>query len=204
MMKLVGLFLLLTLSHAFAAGPIVGVEGPFITTQDGKLVVTLKMQEASHPSGLAFGITDERKSTVSYRPNTEDGGMLLELRLDIDELEAMGIGEGEANTLPDGRLIPGIPGGALKDSRRIERTNSFLTFHSRKSFGIAVPFNWNLGATRDGHHWLVWKGKNIGMISVVTAAGDKKAYGMIFLRYAAIRGNAELMGRINRSRRARF
>lgn len=202
-MKLVGLLLFILLAPVCAAGPIVGIDGPFVSVSDGKLVVTLKMQEAGHPNGFSFGITDEKKSQVNFVPSDE-GGMLLELRLDLDELEGVSISDGKENKLPDGRAIPGIPDGALKNSLRVDHTNDFFTFHSPKSFGIAVPFNWNLGSTRDGHHWLNWKGKNIGMISVVNATQDKKAFGLIFLRFSALRGNAELMAKMNRSRKSNF
>lgn len=205
-MKSLGfLILLLTMiSQAFAAGPIPGVDGPFVNFHNGKIVVTLKMQEAVHPTGFSFALSEEKKSTVSYMPNVDEGGMMVELQLDIDELRAMETAEGENSTLADGRAIPGVPGGALKNSKRIDHGNEFYTFYSPKSFGVALPFQWNLGSTKDGHHWLNWKGKNIGMISVVNASQDKKAVGMIFLRYSAIRGNKELMERLDRSKKSRF
>ncbi len=205
-MKSLGfLTLILSLfSQSVFAGPIPGVEGPFVNFENGKIVVTLKMQEAVHPTGFSFAISEEKKSTVSYMPNIEDGGMIVELSLDIDELKNVETMEGENSTLADGRAIPGVPGGALKNSRRVDRGNDFTTFHSPKSFGVAIPFQWNLGSTRDGHHWLNWKGKNIGMISVVNASQDKKAYGMIFLRYSALRGNSELMEKLNLSKKSKF
>lgn len=198
-MKFVGLLLFLLAVPAFA-GPITGLEGPFVSIADGKLILTLKMMEATTANGFSFDINEEKKSRVSFA-SSEEGGMTLEMKLDLDDLEAYDISNGEDNTLADGRAIPGVPGGALKSSRRVDRTNDFTTFHSPKSFGIAVPFNWNLGSTRDGHHWLSWKGKNIGMISVVNASSEKKAYGMIFLRFTALRGNAELMNKLQASRK---
>jgi hypothetical protein len=205
-MKSLGIFTLFIalISHAALAGPIPGVDGPFVSVHNGKIVVTLKMQEAVHPTGFSFAVTEEKKSTVTYMPNVEEGGMMVELRLDLDDLKSMPIPEGESSTLADGRAIPGVPGGALKNSTRIDRGNGFSTFHSPKSFGVAIPFQWNLGSTRDGHHWLNWKGKNIGMISVVNASQDKKAFGMIFLRYSALRGNKELMNYLNRSKKSTY
>lgn len=198
------LFILLMTPRAFAAGPITGVDGPFVNFQDGKLVVTLKLQDAAHPTGFSVGVTDEKKSIVSFMPNESEGGMVLELQLDIDELKAVETVEGVHTKLADGRDLPGVPGGSLKNSVRKDHTQDISTFHSPKSFGVAVPFNWNLGNTRDGHHWLNWKGKNIGMLSVVNASGDKKAYGMIFLRYAALKSNKELMARLRASRKNNF
>jgi hypothetical protein len=199
-MKLFGFFFCLFLSSTVFAGPVPGVEGPFVNFHNGKLIVSLKMQEAVHPTGFSFGATESKNSVITFRPNTEDGGMVLELQMDIEDLQAFDISEGEANLLADGRSIPGIPGGALKNSKRKDWGPSHYdisTFHSPKSFGVAVPFHWNMGATRDGHHWLTWKGKNIGMFSVVNATAEKKAYGMIFLRYAALKSNAEIMTRLS-------
>ncbi len=202
-MKSLGFLLTLFLSASVFAGPVPGVEGPYVSFQDGKLVVSLKMQEAVQVTGFSFGATDTKKSVVSLQPNTEDGGMTLELRADLEDLQSVDTGEGKASLLADGRSIPGIPGGALKNSTRTDWGVSYYdisTFHSQKSIGVAVPINWNLGTTRDGHHWLNWKGKNIGMLSVVNATAEKKAYAMIFLRYAALKGNAELMKRIHQSK----
>ncbi|MFL5783461.1 MAG: hypothetical protein ACJ76H_02555 [Bacteriovoracaceae bacterium] len=194
-MKFLSLLILLMAPCAFAAGPISGVEGPFVNVHDGKLVVTLKMLDATHPTGLSFGVTEEKKSIVDYRPNLEEGGMVLELQLDIDDLKSVDTSEGKETKLADGRNIPGVPGGQVKNSVRKDHQD-FSTFHSPKSFGIAFPMAFS--HTRDGHHWLNWKGKNIGMISVVNASADKKAYGMIFLRYSALKKNRELMARLKK------
>ncbi|MES2526260.1 MAG: hypothetical protein V4598_04210 [Bdellovibrionota bacterium] len=202
-MKSLGFLLSIFLSSAVFAGPVPGVDGPFVSFQNGKLVVSLKMQEAVHATGFSFGATESKKSVISFQPNTEDGGMTLELQVDLEDMKSVDISEGEESKLSDGRSIPGIPGGALKNSKRTDWGPSYYdisTFHSPKSFGVAIPFHWNLGTTRDGHHWLAWKGKNIGMLSVVNAVGEKKAYGMIFLRYSALTGNAELMKRIQQSK----
>ncbi len=191
-------FLLITCS-AIAAGPVPGVEGPFVNFQNGKLVVTMKLPHAEHPTGFSFGVTEAKKSVVSYLPNQEEGGMNLELLLDLDDLASVETSEGIDSKLLDGRDIPGVPGGALKNSSRKDWGPQYAdisTYHSPKSFGISLPFNWSLGSTRDGHHWLNWKGKNIGMLSVVNIAGEKKAQGMIFLRYAALKGNPEIMKRL--------
>ena len=199
-MKLLSFFILMSVSSAFAAGPIPGVDGPFVNVKDGKLVLTLKMQEALRPDGMTFSITEEKKSIVTFLPNTDDSGMSLELKLDIADLEEAETGDSETK-LVDGRSIPGIPGGALKNSKRRDWPHDVSTFHSPKSFGIAIPFNWDLGTTKDGHHWLNWKGKNIGMLSVVNATQDKKAYGMIFIRFAAIKKHEELMKKITASKK---
>ncbi len=202
-MKLFGFLLCLFLTSRVLAGPVPGVEGPFVNFQNGKLLVTLKMQEAANPTGFSFSATDSKNSVITLQPDTENGGMTLELRLDIDDLQNVDVGDGQANLLVDGRSIPGIPGGSLKDSKRIDWGNRYFdisTFLSRKSFGIAIPFHWNLGEMKDGHHWLAWKGKNIGMFSVVNAVAEKKAYGIIFLRHAALRGNPEMMKKIQQSK----
>lgn len=202
-MKLVGFLFALFVSQAWAAAPLSGVEGPFVSFQDGKLKMTLKLQDAVHSAPHSFTMTEEKKSSVKFAPNIEDGGMLLELQLNLDELRAMETGETDL-PLADGRPIPGVPGGSLKNALRLDRGHDFSTFHSPKSFGVVFPFNLNPGSLRDGHHWLNWKGKNIGMLSVVSGSADKKGYGMIFLRYAALFGNAELMKEIKRTQKSGF
>lgn len=195
------LFLCLSLS-AMAAGPIPGVEGPFVSFQNGKLLVSMKLPHAEHPTGFSFGVTEEKKSIVSFVPNADEGGMNLEMILDLDDLSSVETSEGQNSKLQDGRDIPGVPGGALKNSTRKDWGNRYAdisTFHSPKSFGVSLPFSWSLGALKDSHHWLHWKGKNIGMISVVNVAGEKKAQGIIFLRYSALRGNPEIMKRLSKN-----
>ncbi len=204
-MKLLSFLLYLCASQLVFAGPIPGLEGPYVTFNDGKIVLTMKMQDASHPSGFSFPAIEGGKSTITFRPNDEEGGMNFEVQLDLEELQYE---DSELpQTLSDGRSIPGIPGGAVKNAKRIDKGSGHYdisTFHSPKSFGVAIPFLWNVGNTRDGHHWLTWKGKNIGMLSFVNAAGDKKPFGMIFLRYSALKGNPELMASLKQSRKSNF
>lgn len=191
-MKLFALLSLLTAQLAFATAPIPGLEGPQVSVQKGKLVLTLRMPEASPTLLHSFHLTEEKGSTVTTRAMNE-GGSLLEMKLDIDELGAMGTSSGSHHTLPDGRAIPGVPGGAVKDSLIFDRGQGFVTFHTAKSFGVALPLNWDLGTTGKSHHWLNWQGKNIGMLSFTPGSHGKKPYAFVFIRFAGVRGNAPLM-----------
>ena len=88
-----------------------GVKGPVFNLLDGKVMVTVKLLRANLNVGARVPIPKTKASSFEVSPNLEDGGTLVVFSLDIEDLKDMNIGVGDGNTLPDGRAIPGIPGG---------------------------------------------------------------------------------------------
>ena len=160
-----------------------GVKGPVFNLLDGKVMVTVKLLRANLNVGARVPIPKTKASSFEVSPNLEDGGTLVVFSLDIEDLKDMNIGVGDGNTLPDGRAIPGIPGGTLTDSLRVDTELLDMSFYFHKSlFGFYIPLGWNTNGF--GGYWnVVINDKNIGLLGAVSSNDQGHGAGFIlFLR----------------------
>ena len=160
-----------------------GVKGPLFNLLDGKVMVTVKLLKANLNVGAKVPIPKTKASYFEVSPNLEDGGTLLVFFLDIEDLKNMNIGIGDGNTLPDGRPIPGIPGGILTGSLRADTELLDMSFYFHKSlFGFYIPLGWNTNGF--GGYWnVVINQKNIGLLGAVSSDDQGRGAGFIlFLR----------------------
>ena len=160
-----------------------GVKGPQFNLMDGKVMVTVKLLRANLNIGAKVPIPKTKESYFEVAPNLEDGGTMVVFYLDVDDLKNMNIGIGDGNTLPDGRPIPGIPGGTLEGSLRADTELLDMSFYFHKSlFGFYIPLGWDTHGIA-GYWNVVINQKNIGMLGAV--ASDDQGHGagiMLFLR----------------------
>lgn len=183
--------LLLTLALALATScgkevklpEIPGVKGPQFNLMNGKVLVTVKLLRANLEMGAKVPIPKTKSSFFELSPNLIDGGTLAVFHLDVEDLKDMNIGIGDGNTLPDGRAIPGIPGGTLENSMRADTELLDMSFYFHKSlFGFYIPLGWNTNGL--GGYWpVVINGKDVGLLGAVSS--DNQGHGagiMLFLR----------------------
>lgn len=158
-----------------------GVKGPLFNLLDGKVMVTVKLLRANLNVGARVPIPKTKASSFEVSPNLEDGGTLVVFSLDIEDLKDMNIGVGDGNTLPDGRAIPGIPGGTLTDSLRVDTELLDMSFYFHKSiFGFYIPLGWNTNGF--GGYWnVVINDKNIGLLGAVSS--DDQGHGAGFILF---------------------
>ena len=158
-----------------------GVKGPLFNLLDGKVMITVKLLKANLNVGAKVPIPKTRASFFEVSPNLEDGGTLLVFFLDLEDLKNMNIGIGDGNTLPDGRPIPGIPGGTLTGSLRADTELLDMSFYFHKSlFGFYIPLGWNTNGF--GGYWnVVINQKNIGLLGAVSS--DDQGHGAGFILF---------------------
>lgn len=161
-----------------------GVKGPMLNLVDGKILMTIKFLNQNWDTGFKTPIPETRNSSVELAPNVEDGGMMLVFHLDVEDLRAINIGVGDGNYLPDGRPVPGIPGGRLENSLRIDTPWKGISFfYHKKLFGMWIPFGFET-ASISGYWNFHFNNKNIGMLGLVgnDPVNGHKAGGIVFLR----------------------
>lgn len=168
-----------------------GIEGPIFNIVDGKIIVEIKFLNLNVNGGISMVIPETRESTLGLVPNVLDGGMLLSMVIATKDLEDLDVGAGEGNVLPDGRPIPGIPGGELQDSIRIDtRIDKYdVSFYFNKQlFGLWMPFGFET-AQISAYYNVIIKNRNFGLLSLVgnEVANDRKAGGLLFLRLSALK-----------------
>jgi len=160
-----------------------GVKGPAFNVTDGKVMISVKLLKANLNVGAKVPIPKTKESYFEVSPNVVDGGTIVVLYLDIQDLKDINIGIGDANTLPDGRPIPGIPGGTLSDSLRADTELLDMSFYlHQKLFGFFIPLGWDTNGF--GGYWnVVINKKNIGMLGAVSSDNHGHGAGFIlFLR----------------------
>ncbi len=165
-----------------------GIKGPIINMLNGQVIVTINMLNLNIDAGIKAPIPDTRNSFAELAPNVLDGGMSFSMYLDVEDLKSINVGVGDGNTLPDGRPLPGIPGGTLQTSLRVDtkigKQDISWYFH-KDLFGVWLPFGFET-AQISGYWNIMINNKNLGFLGVVgneTATG-KKAGGVVLLRLA--------------------
>ncbi len=180
-----------------------GVKGPIFNVVDGKAVITMKFLNLNIDAGIKGPIPETQQSQIEFAPNIIDGGMMLSLYLDTDDLEDLDIGVGDANTLPDGRPVPGIPGGRLEDSLRLDtrydKWDVSFFFH-KTLFGIWMPFGFETAGI-SGYWRINMNGKNVGFLGIVGNDNEDRKAGAVVMVYLNNLKNRQFRRLIEHSKR---
>lgn len=160
-----------------------GVKGPIFNVVDGQILMTVKLLNMQMEAGLKAPIPKTKNSFLEVAPNALDGGMMLVLYMDVEDLKAVSVGVGDGNTLPDGRPLPGIPGGRLENSLRIDTPWHDISFYyHQKLFGLWIPVGFETAGI-SGYWNISMNSKNVGFLGIVgnDEARNLKAGGVILL-----------------------
>lgn len=179
-----------------------GVQGPIFNIVDGQILLTFKFLNVQADGGLKAPIPETRNSYLEFGPNTIDGGMILQLYLDAEDLTSLDIGLGDGNTLPDGRAVPGIPGGRLENSLRIDTQWKNISFYyHKKLFGLWIPFGFETSGI-SGYWNMFFNEKNVGFMGIVgnDPVRGHKAGGIVLLHIENLK-NKQLNKLLEKSRR---
>lgn len=161
-----------------------GVKGPELNLLDGQILLTFKFLNVQAEAGFKAPIPKTENSYLEMGPNVMDGGMILQMYIDPADLANLDIGIGDGNTLPDGRAVPGIPGGRLENSLRIDTPWEDISFYYHKSlFGLWMPFGFETAGI-SGYWNMYMNDKNVGFLGIVgnDPVRGYKAGGIFLLR----------------------
>jgi hypothetical protein len=179
-----------------------GVQGPIFNVLDGQVVLTFKFLNMQLEAGLKLPIPKTNNSFMELSPNIIDGGMMLQVFMDVEDLKEVSIGVGDGNLLPDGRPLPGIPGGKLENSMRID-TNFYDVsfFYHQKIFGFWIPVGFETAGI-SGYWNINVNQKRIGLLGLVGDDPNRgyTAGGIVLLNLEALR-DKDLKKLIDLSRR---
>lgn len=167
-----------------------GVEGPAINFLDGKLILSLKLLLVEIQMGGSMIIPKTKDSRVELVPNIVDGGTLLQITLDPADIKGVRVAT-DPHALPDGRAIPGIPGGELP-SLRIDTDWLNTSYYFAKTlFGVYLPVKVNTQGFGGTVQFNI-NGKMGGNFSVISSdAQGRNAALMLFLRKNAMESLTE-------------
>lgn len=166
-----------------------GVNGPLFNVKDGRIVVAFEFLNMQVDAGIGGPIPKTKNSNFAFMPNALNGGMIFQMELDVEDLKSIAIGVGDGNYLPDGRPVPGIPGGKLENSLRIDTAWHDISFYYHKTlFGVWIPVGFETAGISG--YWNIAKdGKRIGFLGLVgnDEVRDLKAGGIMLLNLDALK-----------------
>lgn len=179
-----------------------GVKGPLFNVVDGQILMTFKLLNMQVDAGLKVPIPKTQRSFLEFAPNVLDGGMLLQVYMDVEDLRSISIGVGDGNYLPDGRALPGVPGGKLENSIRIDTDWKDISFYYHKQlFGLWIPVGFETAGI-SGYWNINMKEKRVGFIGIVgnDEVRGYKAGAVVLLNLEALK-DKQLNRLINLSKR---
>ena len=166
-----------------------GVKGPLFNVVDGQVLMTFKLLNMQVDAGLKVPIPKTKHSFLEFSPNMIDGGMMLQVYMDVEDLKSISIGVGDGNYLPDGRPLPGIPGGKLENSLRIDTEWHDISFYYHKQlFGLWIPVGFETAGI-SGYWNINMKEKRVGFLGLVgnDEVRDYKAGAVVLLHLDALK-----------------
>jgi hypothetical protein len=144
-----------------------GVKGPMFNVVDGQVLMTFKLLNMQVDAGLKVPIPKTKHSFLEFAPNAIDGGMMLQVYMDVEDLKSISIGVGDGNYLPDGRALPGVPGGRLENSLRIDTQWHDISFYYHKElFGLWIPVGFETAGI-SGYWNINMNQKRVGFLGLV-------------------------------------
>lgn len=144
-----------------------GVQGPNFNVVDGQVLMTFKFLNMQVDAGLKAPIPKTKHSFIEFAPNMVDGGMMLQVYMDVEDLKSISIGVGDGNYLPDGRALPGVPGGRLENSLRIDTEWHDISFYYHKElFGLWIPVGFETAGI-SGYWNINMNQKRVGFLGLV-------------------------------------
>ncbi len=166
-----------------------GVQGPNFNVVDGQVLMTFKFLNMQVDAGLKAPIPKTKHSFIEFSPNMIDGGMMLQVYMDVEDLKSISIGVGDGNYLPDGRALPGVPGGRLENSLRIDTDWHDISFYYHKElFGLWIPVGFETAGI-SGYWNINMNQKRVGFLGLVgnDEVRGYKAGGVVLLNLSALK-----------------
>ncbi|MFY7993337.1 MAG: hypothetical protein ACOVP4_08615 [Bacteriovoracaceae bacterium] len=181
-----------------------GVQGPLFNVVDGKVMITFNFLTLNSNFGGRIPLPKTKNSFVEITPNIIDGGTTAQFLLDVEDLRSAGLGSQDPTTLPDGRPLPGIPGGTLPAIavNVHEILDSTLYFNSNL-FGLFIPINKLNTQGLSAYYKVVIKGQDAGLLGIVSSDENGENAGFtLFLKLDTLR-NKDFKKIINLSKKNR-
>jgi hypothetical protein len=189
-----------------------GLNGPKVNIQDGKVVLSLELENISMDLGLTLPISKKMKnSSVSIMPAMHDdgtmGGTLIRASFDLRDVESDHFKVVPSQTLPDGRAFPYMVSGTLPSlAFNIPKAKNATFYVSKKVFGIFLPLKISKDLVGSIHYRIKINGKYYGAVSLIRPDVNGEGAGVLaLLTLDEIRSNPGLkklmrMSKKNKSR----
>jgi len=183
-----------------------GVDGPKLNIVDGKILLSVGLENVSLPGGISLpaSLIDKKlkNSSITVGPRFE-GGSLIQIAFDLKDVESDDFQVVPAQTLPDGREFPFIMGGELPAlAFHIPKAFNMTFYASKRAFGFFLPVKLPNEFTLGGTVALKVNGKQFGVFTVMGNNADGEGSGLVLmLTLENIRNNPDVKSLIKFSKK---
>lgn len=175
------LFMLTSCLNQGETPKIPGIDGPKLNIIDGKILLSVGLENIDLPAGVTLPIPKLKHSSMTLSPRFE-GGSLIQVAFDLRDVESDEFKVVPSQTLPDGRPFPFLVGGELPAlAFNIPKAFDSTFYASNKAFGFFVPVKFPAGVNFNIPIRLKVNGKNFGIFSAIGNGPDGSGSGFILL-----------------------
>ena len=184
-----------------------GVDGPKINVVNGKIVVSVRLENLEIPAGLNLPISSKLEgATVGINPAIIEGGTLMQATFDTASLDNDIFNVVPANVMPNGEPFPFLTGGELPSyAFHVPKALDMTFYVSKKVFGFFLPIKLDDNITFDVPFRLKIGGQNVGIISAIGNNAEGAGSGlMILLTLKDIEANEDIQTALKYSKRSKY
>jgi len=181
-----------------------GIDGPNLNIIDGKILLSIGLENIELPIGGTVPIPKMKNSSISMSARL-GGGSIVQVALDLKDVESDEFRVVPTQTLPDGRPFPFVMNGELPAlAFHIPKVFDMTFYASQRAFGfylpIKMPTDFIYGATLR----IKINGKQYGVFQVVGNNSEGEGSGLVvMLTLEEIRNNPDLQSLLKFSKKRR-
>jgi hypothetical protein len=182
-----------------------GIDGPNLNIVDGKILLSVGLENIDLPGALTLPIPKLKNSTVTLGTRFQ-GGTMIQIAFDLNDVESDRFRVVPSQTMPDGRAFPFIMGGELPAlAFNIPKAFDMTFYASKRAFGFFLPLKLPSDFQIGGTIALKINGKQFGVFSVVGNNGEGEGSGLVLmLTLEQIRSNPDVKTLLKFSKKRRF
>ncbi|MEE2672017.1 MAG: hypothetical protein VYA54_09910 [Bdellovibrionota bacterium] len=163
-----------------------GVNGPYLNVQDGKLLLSVELENIDLQAGVTLPVPKLKNSSVTVGPAMgEDGtigGTMIRVLFDLKDVENDNFKVVPSQTLPDGRPFPFMINGTLPAlALHVPKAKNATFYVSEKVFGFFLPIKIPKDFNVDVHYRIKINGKSYGIVSLIHADEAGEGSGLVAL-----------------------
>lgn len=163
-----------------------GVNGPKVNIQNGKIVLSVELENIDLNGGVSLPLPNMRRSSFTISPsfsgNGGFAGTLLKVDFDLKDVESDKFRVVPNETLPDGRDFPFTIDGTLPAlAIHVPEFKDSTFYASNKLFGFFLPIDLPEGFKASVHYKIKINGGDYGIVSLIHPDSLGNGAGLIVL-----------------------
>ncbi|MBD64429.1 MAG: hypothetical protein CME62_04435 [Halobacteriovoraceae bacterium] len=191
-MRLSCYLLLLVVVFNFSActsqdnGPLIpGVLGPDINIQNGKILISVELENIDIPVGLTLPVPKLKNSNITLGPASSNGGFggtLIQVNFAIEDVDSDEFRSVPPELLPDGRPFPFMIDGTLPAiALHVPKAKDMTFYMSNKLFGFFLPLKLPAEFQNDINYRIRINGKSYGVVALIHPDEHGEGSGLVAL-----------------------